>query len=148
MKVSDGGGGEAWAGGLRERFAAPDVVWTPPMYGEAALNRAYEAARVFVYPSLAKRGETFGLAVLEAMAWGAVPVVSDLACFRDLVAPGRNGFIFDHRCVAPGEALLAAIKAASGEGARSLAEEAVRVRETHSLAAIAEQFLADFARVT
>jgi glycosyltransferase involved in cell wall biosynthesis len=146
-KVSEGGGGDGWAGALRERFAAPDVVWTPALYGEAALNRAYEAARVFVYPSLAERGETFGLAVLEAMAWGAVPVVSDLACFRDLVAPGRNGFVFDHRSADAAGALLDAIESASGDPARPLAEEAVRVRETHSSAAIAGQFLDDFARV-
>jgi len=146
-KVSEGGGGDGWAGALRERFAAPDVVWTPPLYGEAALNRAYEAARAFVYPSLAERGETFGLAVLEAMAWGAVPVVSDLACFRDLVAPGRNGFVFDHRAADAAGALLDAIESASGDAARPLAEEAVLVRETHSSAAIAGRFLADFARV-
>jgi len=63
------------------------------------------------------------------------------------VAPGRNGFVFDHRAADAAGALLDAIESASGDAARPLAEEAVRVRETHSSAAIAGRFLADFARV-
>jgi glycosyltransferase involved in cell wall biosynthesis len=43
------------------------------------------------------KGEALGLAVLEAMATGLPVVVSDLACFRDFMEPGREGLVFDHR---------------------------------------------------
>jgi glycosyltransferase involved in cell wall biosynthesis len=46
---------------------------------------------MFVYPCLAEQGETFGLAPLEAVACGAVPIVSDLSCFGDFITPGVNG---------------------------------------------------------
>ena len=31
------------------------------------------------------------------MAAGAVPVLSRLDCYTDLIRPGKNGVIFDHR---------------------------------------------------
>ena len=52
---------------------------------------------VFCYPSLAEQGETFGVAVAEAMAAGCAVVVSDLACFRQLVDDGETGRVFSHR---------------------------------------------------
>jgi glycosyltransferase involved in cell wall biosynthesis len=145
VTVAEGGGGEAWAEALQKRYASPDIVWRAPIYSAAALNRAYEAATVFAYPSLAVKGETFGVAVLEAMAWGAVPVVSGLACFRDFVTEGENGLIFDHAGVAPTLALAEALERAALDSSRALAERAIAVRGTHSNAAMAEKFLADFA---
>ena len=46
---------------------------------------------------MAERGETFGLAALEAMSCGCPPLVSGLDCFRDFVQDGGTGFVFDHR---------------------------------------------------
>ena len=148
VKSSEGGGGEAWAGKLQRRFAAPDVEWRAPIYDAEELNRAYERATIFAYPSLAVKGETFGVAVLEAMAWGAVPVVSGLACFRDFVADRENGFIFDQAGEAPAAALGDALERAARDDSRLMAERAVAVRETHSIAAIAGEFLDDFTRIT
>lgn len=147
VKTADGGGGEAWAEGLR-RAGDDGVVWRGPLYDPAALNRAYEQATVFVYPSLAEKGETFGVAVLEAMAWGGLPVVSDLACFRDFVVPGKNGFVFDHRAAEARAQLGAAIVQAAEPAARVLAERTLAVRESHACATIATQFLEDFAELT
>ena len=145
--VAEGGGGEGWARGLQERFAAQDIVWRGPIFDPAPLNAIYERASVFAYPSLAARGETFGVAVLEAMAWGCVPVVSSLDCFRDFVRPGVNGVRFAHEGGEARAARVAAWREAETSGARTLAENAVRVRETHSSAAIAEELLADFAAI-
>jgi len=145
VKSVEGGGGEAWAADLQRKFSAADVAWHPPIYDAAELYRAYERAAVFVYPSLAEKGETFGVAPLEGMAWGAVPVVSDLACFRDFMEPGVNGFSFNHRGEGAAHALARALERAATGDMRTIAERATRVRETHSNAKIAAEFLADFA---
>jgi rhamnosyl/mannosyltransferase len=49
------------------------------------LHRAYDTHDVVVLPSVTQ-AEAFGLVVLEGMAAGCVPVVSDLPGVRDLVA--------------------------------------------------------------
>ena len=54
-----------------------------------------EKAQLFIYPSQAKYGETFGLAVLEAMSCGCVPIVSSLPCFQDFIRSGIEGIILD-----------------------------------------------------
>lgn len=144
VKSAEGGGGEAWASDLQKKFSAADVAWRSPIYDAAELYRAYERSTVFVYPSLAEKGETFGVAPLEAMAWGAVPVVSDLACFRDFIEPGSNGFSFNHRGEGAAHALARALEQAANGDVRAVAERATRVRETHSNAKIAAEFLADF----
>ena len=52
----------------------------------------YEISDVFVLPSI---GETWGLAVNEAMANGTAIIVSDkCGCAKDLVLEGKNGFTF------------------------------------------------------
>jgi glycosyltransferase involved in cell wall biosynthesis len=139
-----GGGGEAWWRDLRARLDHPEVDWIGSIYDPAALDACYQRARVFVYPSLAERGETFGLAPLEAMAWGCVPVVSALECFADFVHAGRNGLVFDHRASDRAERLAAALVAAAAPEARALGESALGVRSSHAPGTIAEQFLADF----
>ena len=54
----------------------------------------YRMADVFVLPSKGP-GETWGLAVNEAMACGRAILVSDkVGCAADLVADGKNGYIF------------------------------------------------------
>ncbi len=146
-KISEGGGGEAWLRDLLSTSSNADATWLGPINDPTELNRHYESATVFAYPSLAMKGETFGVAVLEAMAWGAVPVVSELACFRDFVVEGRNGIFFAHDSAEPAAALAAALVRAAGSDARAMAEAAVGVRTTHANATIAEQFLADFETV-
>ncbi len=98
--VAAGGAGSQFRVQLERQFRAglPDGTWSvrPPIYREDALADFYRTLDVFCYPSLAAQGETFGVAIAEAMAAGAAPVVSDLACFRDFVRPGVNGLVFDH----------------------------------------------------
>jgi glycosyltransferase involved in cell wall biosynthesis len=100
-------------------------------------------AAVFVYPSLAEQGETFGLAPLEAMACGAVPIVSDLACFGDYITPGVNGLVFNHRASnAAGLLAKEMLALASNPAVRSaLAEAALAVRKSHHPASIAAEFV-------
>jgi glycosyltransferase involved in cell wall biosynthesis len=99
VSVPAGGGGEAFRDGLVTEFSSTlgeRLVFRAPEFNSANLARRYGATDIFCYPSLADRGETFGVAVAEAMAAGAAPVVSDLACFRELVRDGDTGLVFDH----------------------------------------------------
>jgi glycosyltransferase involved in cell wall biosynthesis len=98
--IAQGGSGEIYAAGLERRLAAAlprdRFALRAPVFAAERLIKLYREIDVFGYPSLAARGETFGVAVAEAMAAGAVPVVSQLACFGDLVHAGDNGEVFDH----------------------------------------------------
>jgi rhamnosyl/mannosyltransferase len=68
------------------------------------LRAEYDRSDVIVLPSVT-RAEAFGLVVLEGMAAGCVPVVSDLPGVRDLVS--RTGVVVPPRdVVALREALL------------------------------------------
>ena len=91
-----GGGGEEFRAAMEARaqqLGLP-VEWSGPLFDRDALNEAYRQARVFVYPSVAARGEAFPLAPLEAMARGCPVVTSDLKCFSDFVRPGVNADFF------------------------------------------------------
>jgi glycosyltransferase involved in cell wall biosynthesis len=95
--VVEGGGGEAWVGALKEyanRELEGRVTWLPAEYDPAKLAAVYGSMDIFCYPSLADRGETFGVSVAEAMAAGSAVVVSSLRCFSDLVADGDTGLMF------------------------------------------------------
>lgn len=60
----------------------------------------YQACDLFVLPSKGP-GETWGLAVNEAMACGKAVLVSDrVGCYLDLVKNGINGFCFKHENLA------------------------------------------------
>ncbi|MBC7922090.1 MAG: glycosyltransferase family 4 protein [Ferruginibacter sp.] len=61
---------------------------------QARMPTAYRLGDVFVLPSKGP-GETWGLAVNEAMACGLPILVSDkVGCTVDLVTDGRNGYVF------------------------------------------------------
>ena len=139
-----GGGGEAWWTAERARHTRADIEWLGPVYDAAALNEHYRNAAVLAYPTLDEAGEAMPVAPLEAMAWGCVPVVSDLACFRDYLVHQQNGYTFDHRSADPAGALAAALSLACSPAGQSLAPAAARVRETHALTTIADRFLQDF----
>ncbi|MFP6900749.1 MAG: glycosyltransferase family 4 protein, partial [Opitutales bacterium] len=110
--VSRGGGGRSYLGRLRERTAsvASRVEFPGPLFEENQLRAELLRAGLFVYPSLAERGETFGLAPLEAMSCGCPPLVSSLDCFTDFVEDGVDGFRFDHKKGNPADSLQLKLK--------------------------------------
>lgn len=146
--TAQGGGGAGYRDRLREiaGSAGAAVALEEPLFDESQLVARYRRAAVFAYPSLAERGETFGLAVLEAMAAGAAPVVSSLACFRDFIRPGENGVVFSHRAPNPATALAVALAPLLRDDAlRSrLRSAAARTARDYALADVAERYLADF----
>ena len=98
-RTEQGGGGENYLSKVTNAIqdCGPQIEILEPTFSSAELKFELQKTRLFVYPSLAEKGETFGLAVLEAMSCGCVPLVSSLECFQDLVEENENGYIFDHR---------------------------------------------------
>ncbi len=96
-RVAHGGGGTDYGNDLRARSEGLPVNWKGPVYDTASLAELYQSHLVFCYPSLSEHGETFGIAPLEAMACGCVPVVSGLDVFKSYLHDGINGLIFEHR---------------------------------------------------
>lgn len=99
VSVAQGGGGEAYRDTLLARhplLANQHLELLPPVFDPAELARHYAAIDVFCYPSLAASGEGLSVAPLEAMAAGAVPVLSRLDCYNDILTSGENGCSFDH----------------------------------------------------
>lgn len=93
-EVAQGGSGVDYLEQLRTAGPAQLTI-QPAIFDEPKLHELYRGFDIFCYPSLAAKGETFGVSVAEAMAAGAVPVVSGLACFRDFVSPDLTGLTFD-----------------------------------------------------
>lgn len=71
---------------------AAAVRWTGEI-DDANLRAELAAAEVFLS---AATYEGFGLALLEAMAAGLIPVVNDIEAFRDVIVDGQNGFLADY----------------------------------------------------
>src|SRR5207302_8451021 len=102
-----GGGGDSYFATLK-RAAEPAhdrIIFRGPVFDPIALSRELRSARLFVYPSLAEKGESFGLAPLEAMAHRCAVVVSNLDCFYYFIREGETGFVFDHRSANPANAI-------------------------------------------
>lgn len=98
--VREGGGGEEWAKALQDeaRLSTGDrIEWLGAEYDPDRLAALYGTMDIFCYPSLAEKGETFGVSVAEAMAARCAVVVSALSCFSDLVDDGKTGLVFAHR---------------------------------------------------
>jgi glycosyltransferase involved in cell wall biosynthesis len=146
-----GGGGESYFTSLqRSTGAAADrVTFSGALFDSAELEKTYRAARLFVYPSLAERGESFGLGPLEAMTHGCAVLVSDLACFHDFIHDGETGFVFDHRAEDPARTLAEEIEKLTKDETllARVADAGYRKSEQYSLPRVAEQFLSDFRSV-
>ena len=143
-----GGGGESYLTSLKDLAAGASdrVIFAGPVFDSIKLEQALRAARLFVYPSLAERGESFGLAPLEAMTQGCAVLVSDLECFRDFIRNGETGFIFNHRSQSVNDALGERMKNMIGDEASLEAVAAAGYRQsgTYSLPRVTDQFLSDF----
>lgn len=147
-RTEQGGGGADYREQLRSaaKKAGDAVELMEPIFDEAALVRQYRDAAIFAYPSLAERGETFGLAALEAMAAGCVPVVSALGCFSGFIKDGANGVVFDHRLTDPVAELtrrLTSLVQSPGRRAE-LRLAAWNTAREYTLPRIANELIADF----
>jgi glycosyltransferase involved in cell wall biosynthesis len=116
-EVTQGGDGVGYLAELKALALplGPACEFAGPVFGQEELAAEYHAASIFVYPSLAEKGEAFGLAPLEAMASGCAVVVSDLGCFDDFIERGMTGVKFDHRGADPERNLAAQLTKLMGE---------------------------------
>ena len=99
-RVEEGGGGQQWFDSVKRAAdleLGGRIEWVGAEFDSHRLALLYGSMDIFCYPSLAEKGETFGVAVAEAMSARCAVVVSDLACFGDLVQDGLTGMVFDHR---------------------------------------------------
>lgn len=152
VDVKAGGGGEEWKSALLAQFGGAlgsRLDWRGPEFDAEKLASQYGEMDIFCYPSLAERGETFGVAVAEAMAARCAPVVSALACFSELVRDGDTGLVFEHS--GPGaDSRLADVLARllSDEGLRrQIAGRAQASVRRFDFANVADQALADLERL-
>lgn len=95
--IANGGSGAAYIDDLNSLAESFDIKWIDPIYEPERLANEMDKGDIFCYPSIAEKGETFGVAPLEAMGLGLPTIVSDLDCFKDFVEDGKNGFVFDHK---------------------------------------------------
>src|SRR5262249_48399915 len=79
-EISQGGGGRGYLDELQAlaRPLGARCEFAGPIFDPAALIGEYRGGAIFVYPSLAEKGEALPLAPLEAMAAGCATIVSDL----------------------------------------------------------------------
>jgi glycosyltransferase involved in cell wall biosynthesis len=143
-----GGGGEAYLASLERaaKSAEGKISFAGAIFDSAKLTNAYRSARLFVYPSLSERGESFGLAPLEAMAHGCAVLVSNLDCFHDFIRDNVTGFVFDHRTQSISEALRDKIDNVIGNETllARVAAAGYEKSTDYSPERVADQFLKDF----
>ena len=149
--TASGGGGASYVESLRAKLSTqlPADSWAiqAPRFEPDRLAEIYGQADVFCYPSLAANGETFGVAIAEAMAAGAIPVVSRLECFQDLVSDGVNGIVFDHESADPAGSLTASLATALRQPvdqARTMSRRASESVGRLDFPRYAQALLADF----
>lgn len=146
-----GGGGEEFWRRLRA-LAEPlgtAVEFTGPVFDEKVLAQHFASASVFVYPSLAAKGEASPVAPLEALARGCPVVISDLDCFNETLGQGKFVSRFDHTASdAPARFAQTIAQTVSDSVHWNLASAAAVERaQQFSVDQIAELYLKGFAEV-
>ncbi len=91
-----GGSGKEYKDELDALAEGWKIDWVEPIYNPQLLAEEMDKCDIYCYPSLADKGETFGVAPLEAMGLGIPTIVSNLDCFKDFVTDKVSGLIFDH----------------------------------------------------
>ena len=147
-----GGAGGGFLEELRgiAKPVAGSVDFFDPIFEDEELKRELRRASLFAYPSLAERGETFGLSALEAMSCGCPPLVSGLECFGDFIADGETGFVFDHRgedVVTALAARMTELLAGPPEVLDQVGEAARKASIPYAIDPVAKVYLEDFQRI-
>ena len=147
-KIRDGGSGKDYRNFLVNQLKGKPVFIEEPISSKN-IFKLYRETSIFVYPSLAVN-ETFGLSVAEFMSYGAVPIVSNLDCFKDFIHHNINGIIFNHKKFNSSLLLLNSLKKLMNNNQLRLrlSKNALKINKTHSPDKIAKVFLSDFKLIT
>ena len=80
---------------MRDITKPNQYIYFAPFQNQSLMPRTYAVCDIFVLPSYGN-GETWGLAINEAMSMGKAVIVSNhVGCAADLVKPLQNGLIFE-----------------------------------------------------
>lgn len=141
--IKNGGSGREYKDKLDSLSIGWNIDWLGPIYSPEKLAEEIDKCDIFCYPSVAEKGETFGVAPLEAMGLGLPVVVSDLECFRDFISNGKNGLVFSHKQKDAFVALAACITKLLGNADvyNEFSKNAMSTAQDFSVAAIAEEYL-------
>lgn len=143
------GGGGAEFRLMLQHISAPlgdAVEFVGAVFDEAELSAHFEEAAVFVYPTLAARGEASPVAPLEALAHGLPVVVSDLECFNDYLDDAPYAHRFNHEAASASARLAGVLEKilATPESWPEIAEAARARAEEFSMERIARRYLEEF----
>ncbi|MEM6883571.1 MAG: glycosyltransferase family 4 protein [Verrucomicrobiota bacterium] len=138
-----GGGGESYLRQIKALAAGQAIHWHGPEYDPDQLRKAYQSHQFFIYPSLSENGETFGIAPVEAMACGCVPVTSQLAVFSNFIKPGHNGLSFPHQDFDAADSLAAILAQAFSDSntIKMMSDHAIKTAQSYSMPAVGSRFL-------
>ena len=104
-----GGSGQDYKDELDNLTDGWQIEWVDPIYNPGALASEMDKCDIYCYPSMADKGETFGVAPLEAMGLGIPTIVSALDCFKDFIEDKKSGLVFNHRAKDAVELLVSCI---------------------------------------
>ena len=147
-EASLGGGGNSYLATLKNLCDKYRIkaIWQGPIYKDDKLQSFLKNSSLFVYPSIAAKGEASPLAPLEAMASGCVPIVSDMQCFSDYITDKENGFMFKIDNRNPENALAEIIELLINNPTliNKARSQAIRTAKNFTVDRIAKLYLEDF----
>lgn len=146
-EVPRGGGGAAFVERLTALAGDHPIEFGANIADPAALAETLRSCDVYCYPSVAYFGEASPVAPLEAMACGAVTVVSDLPQFGGYVIEGVTGLTFPREAPDASDRLAARLAEALDDAAAAARLRAAGVAKARTLSVdgVAEMHLEDFA---
>jgi glycosyltransferase involved in cell wall biosynthesis len=144
--VKEGGFGINYYKSLLVNAKNLNIDFTGPIYDPDVLIEYYAKASIFCYPVQDNSGDAAPVAPREAMAYGAVPVVSELACFHDLIIDKKNGLTFNQKATDQAYELSKKLMILLTDGLilNRLSLESSKIYEQYGPEVVAEKFLKDF----
>lgn len=151
-ELDKGGGGDDYLRELKRLSEGLPVRFEAPIYDQVKLADRLRRCDIHCYPSLAFFGEASPVAPVEAMACGAVPVVSDLPQFEGYARHMETALVFKREgpeaparladalgTLVEDEAIRTRLRAAALDQARDLAVDIIAARHLHSWERLIEQ---------